>query len=446
MIKLRKYQEETINIIRNNFENGQTRQYVEMPTGSGKTITFLSYAFKYSNNPLIIVPSRELLNQVYETALLFYEKDKITRKGNGYDEDFSFGDIHIAIINSMRGDYLAHCVDYFDLFIIDEAHHSQSDSYRRLVKTLDFTGLEHFLGVTATPERSDGLLLKDIFHNCTVKLNVLDLIRDGFLSDIEGYSVKTKIDISDIDAHNGDFNINSLYKRLCTENRNNLIIDICKNEMKERKVLVFCINIKHSQEINKLLNENGISSKHIDGKCKSDERKSILSAFKEGQIQALTNCQLLTEGFDEPSIDGIILARPTKSRTLFNQMIGRGLRISPGKKNCKIIDIVDNHKMLQGFNSIIADYKRPEIEIFESIKDIENHIRNEDWKISEYEIERTNLLGEKEYQSLSPTDSMMEYLNENKILYYSPSFDEASFMIWFNEIKKEYLNGINKRA
>lgn len=445
MVKLRKYQEEVISAIKDKFQNGETRQYVEMPTGSGKTITFLSYAYKYSNNPLIIVPSKELLNQVYEAALLFYDKDKITRKGNGYDEDFSFGDIHIAIIYSMRGDYLAHCVDYFDLFIIDEAHHSQSDSYKKLVKTLDFTGLERFLGVTATPERSDGQLLKDILGECTVKLNVLDLIEQGFLSDIEGYSVKTKIDISDIDFHNGDFNINQLYKKLCVSSRNNMIIDLFKNEMKDRKVLVFCINIKHSQEISKLLNENGISSKHIDGKYKSDQRKSILSAFKEGQIQALTNCQLLTEGFDEPSIDGIILARPTKSRSLFNQMIGRGLRISPGKKNCKIIDIVDNHKMLQGFNSIIADYKRPEIEIFKSIKDIQNHLKNEDWKITEYEIERTNLLGEKEYKSLAPTDSMMDYLRENNILYYAPSFDEASFMIWLNEIKKEYLNGINTR-
>lgn len=438
MIKLRKYQQDTIDTIKETFKENN-RQYVEMPTGSGKTVTFLSYASQNHDYTLVIVPSKELLNQVYESALLFYHKDDITRKGNGFNEDYSFGKIHICIINSLRGQYLSTMYEYFDLVIIDEAHHSQSNSYVRVIKELS-DGIDcKFLGVTATPDRSDGLLLNNILDLCSVKLNVLDLIQDGFLSDIEGYSVKTKIDISDVDSHNGDFNLNELYKRLCVASRNNMILDLCKNEMKDRKVLIFCINIKHSKEISKLLNENGLASKHIDGKYKSDERKSILSAFKESHIQFLTNCQLLTEGFDEPSIDGIILARPTKSRSLFNQMIGRGLRLSPGKKNCKIIDIVDNHKMLQGFNSIIVDYNRPQIESFKSINEIKNHIVSCDLKIEEFEIERVNLLSEKAYEGLSPTDSMIEYLKENNILHYSPSFNEASFMIWFNEKRKEFI-------
>ena len=434
-MKLRPYQNKVIQTIKETFKKSE-RQYVEMPTGSGKTITFLSYASQNHKRIMVVVPSKELLNQVYESALLFYHKSEISRKGNNFNEIPQ--KLHICIINSVRGDYLKYITgQYFDLVIIDEAHHSQSESYVRLIKNMVFS--PKFLGVTATPDRSDGQLLKDILHVCSAKLNVLDLINDGFLSDIEGYSVKTKIDISDIDSHNGDFNINLLYKRLCTESRNNMIVELCKNEMKNRKVLVFCINIKHSQEINKLLNDQGISSKHIDGSCKVTLRKSILDSFKSGETQVLTNCQLLTEGFDEPSIDGIIISRPTKSRGLFNQMIGRGLRISLGKKNCKIIDIVDNHKSLIGFNEIISDARYPQIGSFKSINDIPKHIGNEQWKVAEFHIERSNLLLQNDYEELSPTDSMYEYLNDNNILHFSPTFNEASFMIWFNEKRKEFL-------
>ena len=438
-MKLRTYQTKVIQTIKETFKDRQ-RQFIEMPTGSGKTITFLSYASQNHKNIMIIVPSKELLNQVYESSLLFYHKSEISRKGNKFNETPS--KLHICIINSIRGDYLEFIVKHkFDLVVIDEAHHSQSASYQRLIKRLKFN--PKFLGVTATPDRSDGQLLKDILDICSVKLNVLNLINDGFLSDIEGYSVKSKIDISDIDSHNGDFNINLLYKRLCTESRNNMIIDLCKKEMKDRKTLVFCINIKHSREINKLLNEQGISSKHIDGTCNVTLRKSILDSFKSGETQVLTNCQLLTEGFDEPSIDGIVISRPTRSRSLFNQMIGRGLRISPGKKNCKIIDIVDNHRSLMGFTDIISDFRLPQIDSFSSINDIPKHIANEQWKVSEYHIERANLLLKNDFEDLSPTDSMYEYLNDNNILHFSPSFDEASFMIWFNEKMKDFQNGNN---
>jgi superfamily II DNA or RNA helicase len=434
-VKLRSYQTEVIQTIKDTFKDHQ-RQFIEMPTGSGKTITFLSYASQNHKSIMIIVPSKELLNQVYESSLLFYHKSEISRKGNNFNETPS--KLHICIINSIRGDYLEFISNHnFDLVVIDEAHHSQSESYQRIIKRMKFN--PKFLGVTATPDRSDGLLLKNILDVCPVKLNVLDLINDGFLSDIEGYSVKTKIDISDIDSHNGDFNINLLYKRLCTESRNNMIVELCKKEMRDRKVLIFCINIKHSQEINKLLNDQGISSHHIDGSCNVILRKSILDSFKSGETQVLTNCQLLTEGFDEPSIDGIIISRPTKSRSLFNQMIGRGLRISPGKKNCKIIDIVDNHKSLMGFNEIISEFRCPQINSFKSINDIPKHIGNEQWKVTEFHIERSNLLLKNDFEDLSPTPSMYEYLNENNILHFSPSFDEASFMIWFNEKMKEFL-------
>lgn len=444
MVNLRQYQKEAIETIKQTFK-GYFRQYIEMPTGSGKTVTFLSYASQNHDRILIIVPSKQLLDQVYESALMFFHKSEVSRKGNRYEEDPK--KVHICIIHSIRGDYLDFITaELFDLIIIDEAHHAQAHTYKRFLKLQSRSSDkdQKILGVTATPDRLDGELLKDILNTCSYKISLEDLIKLKFLSDVEGFSVKTKIDISDVKDNNRDFSTRELYKRLCKDDRNNIVIDLCKKEMMDRKTLIFCINIDHSKEINRLLNSSGISSSHIDGTMKQEERSSILNAFRNGDISILCNCQLLTEGFDEPSIDGIILARPTKSKSLFLQMVGRGLRISKGKKNCKIIDIVDNHKNLVGFNSLVTDAKVKTIEKFDSLNEICLHICEELIKVTESSIERTNLFNHKRIDDYQATDSMTQYLDDNRINYFQPiGFDEASFLIWFNELKKEYENGLN---
>lgn len=440
MVTLRKYQNEAIEAIKHQFKGWET-QYVEMPTGSGKTVTFLEYARKNHKKILVIVPTIQLMNQVYETSLLFYHKSEISRKGDRHSDNPST--IHICVIHSIRGDYLEFIIDqYFDLVIIDEAHHSLSESYKRLIKNMVCS--PKFLGVTATPDRRDGQLLSNLLGACSYKIDIESLIDQKYLVDIEGFSVKTKIDLSDIDDHNGDFSLNQLYKKLCTESRNSMIVDLCKKEMKDRKNLIFCININHSKEICKILNEQGLSAKHIDGSMNDIERNSILSAFRKGEISFLCNCQLLTEGFDEPSINGIILARPTSSRALFSQMIGRGLRLSPGKTVCKIIDIVDNHKNLSGFNSLLVDTKFPELSSFKSIRDIRKNIGAEMLKVTEFSIERTSFFNTIPIMVMEATDSMIQYLEENNIYFQHPiTFNEASFIIWHNELKKEFYNGNN---
>jgi ATP-dependent helicase IRC3 len=436
-MNLRPYQIEAIEQITKTFED-QQRQFIEMPTGSGKTITFLTYASQNHMRILVIVPSKELLKQVYESTLMFYHSSHVSRKGDIYNE--SPAELHICIINSLRGDYLKYILTFsFDLCIIDEAHHSQADSYKRLINNLPTSC--NILGVTATPDRLDGSFLKDILDVCSFKIEVFNLIRDGYLCDLEGFTVKTHIDISDVDDHNHDFSINQLFKKLSTQKRNDLIIDICKKEMIGRKTLIFCLNVEHTKQISDLLKKENLSSAHINGKMKSPERNSILSAFRNGEISYLCNCQLLTEGFDEPSIDGVVLARPTKSRTLFNQMIGRGLRIYPGKMNCKIIDIADTHRNLKAFNSIFSNEKYKEISSFKSIKDIKTHIDSEIFDSSEFLIERANLIGELPYKNIYAMGSMIDYLENNNIPYIEPlMFDEASFLIWMHELQKEFIN------
>lgn len=440
MIDLRPYQLEAINAINETFKHEFT-QYIELPTGSGKTFTFLSYVSKNYKNVLVIVPSKQLLNQVYESALSFYHHEEISRKGNNYNEPIK--KMHICIINSIQGDYLEFLSQRkFDLIVIDEAHHCHANSYKRFIKKRSqiFHEIENkILGVTATPDRADGLMLKNLLGVCSYKLLVQDLISQGYLCDIEGFSVKTNIDISEIDNHNGDFSLNNLFNKLCTASRNKMIIDIYIQEMKERKTIIFCINVKHSKEINNLLCEKGISSCHIDGSMNSNIRNEILKSFREGKYSVICNCQLLTEGFDEPSIDGMILARPTCSKTLFTQMVGRGLRLFPDKVNCKIIDVVDNHKNLSGWNSLLEDVTFTEINSFKRIKDIQDHLSKEKLKVTEFTIARTDFFDENRLSTSEAVPSMIEYLDNHNIYYHFPlSFDEGSFLVWHNELKKEY--------
>lgn len=447
MVNLRPYQTQAIAAIEETFTK-RLRQYIEMPTGSGKTITFLSYASLYHETVLIIVPSRELLKQVYETAQLFYHKSQISRKGAGYYEEPN--KIHICIINSIRGEYLETLSRLsWDLIVIDEAHHVQANSYKRyLTKTQEniYPLPLRVLGVTATPDRLDGLFLEEILDFCSFKIKIEDLIQSKYLSEIEGLCIKTKIDLSVVDDHNGDFSINQLYKHLNTNFRNNMILNAVQQEMKDRKTLIFCINIDHSKQINALLQSNNIPSAHIDGRMTEEQRARILKSFREGHITCLCNCQLLTEGFDEPSIDGIVLARPTRSRSLFRQMVGRGLRIFPGKTNCKILDIIDNHRDLSGFSELIDNHKGSQIDSFSRVAELRDKIEYEKISSIEYVIEKKNFLESRLIDIYPATTGMIHYLEENNITFFHEiSFNEASFLIWLNELKKEYY-GFNTKA
>ena len=446
MIHLRPYQKDAIKAVKDSFKF-KDRQYIELPTGSGKTVTFLSYAFENHDKVLVIVPSRQLLHQVYSSALKFYDRKDISRKGDDYDEIPKR--LHICIIHSLRGDYLDFLAYHpFDLTVIDEAHHSLSASYQRFISLQwkfvrdTYKKTVKYLGVTATPDRSDGLLMDDILECCTFKITILEMIHNKYLSDIEGFRVKTNIDISNVSSRNGDFNITELYKVLATDNRDEMIVNICRDHFKTRKTLIFCINIAHSKTICNLLNFIGLPAAHIDGKMDSDERNSILNSFRNGEISFICNCQLLTEGFDEPMIDGIVLARPTRSKSLFTQMIGRGLRNFPGKENCKIADIVDNHSYTKGFTSIVSDDKMDCLDKFKSINDIVDYAEKKRIELENYNIERVNFFSNLEISDIEACASMIDYLKTNNIEYYDPiSFEEAAFLIWYNELKKEYYHG-----
>ncbi len=344
MIELRNYQTECIEEIKKH-----DTQLIQLPTGSGKTIVFLKYLSENSEKALIVCPTIDLREQIYESALSFYSKHDICKRENNRFKDAK---IYILVAMSLNNEIVREYLSSQKLehIVIDEAHRSQSKTYYNFIeyyrrKNANFK----LIGFTATPERLDKKPLLEIFKTITYKKNIYELINEGYLCNVKAYRIKTK-EVIKSKGGVGDFQISEI-RNLDNYSRNSLIYKTIEENCVGKKTLIFCLSIDHAEKIaDYLKSEKKISAYHISGKQSESERKKILLDFKNGKIQILTNCQLLTEGFDEPSIECIIIARPTRSKALYCQMIGRGTRKFLGKKNCELYELTDNCHRICTFN------------------------------------------------------------------------------------------------
>lgn len=223
--------------------------------------------------------------------------------------------------------------NHFGYIIVDEAHHIMAETYQKVIR--HFSGAK-VLGVTATPARSDKKELSQFFEDTAFEIGVFDLIDQGFLSEIMVHTVPLRIDLSQVKTVAGDYDDNALDETIAPHLAT--IAAHLRDYVGNRKTLVFLPLIKTSQAFVDLCRQNGISARHVDGN--SPDRAEILSAFERGEFQVLSNASLLLEGYDCPSIESVIILRPTKSISLYQQMVGRGTRISPGKKDLLLLDFL----------------------------------------------------------------------------------------------------------
>jgi len=416
---MRGYQKECIDVIKETFKT-RKRQLIQLPTGAGKTWIFCQYLNENSDRSLMICPSIELKEQILKSCTKF----KIDAS-----EDVRDGKKNHVITSASLSYKSNKDVIYknkYDHIVIDEAHHSQCKTYKNFL-----SGLENntkILGCTATPERLDRKSLLDIFGILSYEKSIYDLIEQGFLSDIIAYKIKTHQKI----PKRGSFDFRAIdLKMLDNDSRNTLILDTFMKNCKNMKTLIFCINVNHAEKINLSLQNLGIKSACVHGGMSKVKRMEILSKFKKGKIQVITNCQLLTEGFDEPSIEALIIARPTSSKSLYCQMIGRGLRKTDTKDVCYLYEITDNNFKICTFN--VACDEPPENQ-----KDYRQGIRLSELK---KEIEKIPLI------ECSIIQEPMELFANSKKLPGNPinilsspfySYDMTSWQKWwldFHEIK-----------
>ena len=363
MLQLRNYQKECLQTLALKFKEKKNRLLVSMPTGSGKTIIFSHMARRISSKVLILAHRDELINQTMDKLEIVCPEISIGVI-KAERNDFS-KDVTIASVQTLsRNGRLEQLKDtLFDLVITDEAHHAAASSYKRIYEKLLYSDNQKHVGFTATANRTDKIGLDGVFSEIAYHRSILDMIREGWLSDLRCLQISTDISLDDVKTHHGDFAVGNLASVINTANRNELIVDAYKKHASDRLVLCFTVNVQHAIALSDAFCQAGIASEYITGNTEMSERHDILKRYHNREIQVLCNCQVLTEGYDEPATDCIILARPTKSSLLYTQMIGRGTRTFPEKKDCLILDVADNankHNIVQ-FPDLIGakrkDYK-----------------------------------------------------------------------------------------
>ena len=345
MLSLRPYQQEALDSIVSFSDSGINRQLVVLPTGAGKTVIFSHLPqFKQDSLPMLVLAHREeLLHQAKEK--ISWSNPDISIEIEQGENYAGHSDVVVASVPTLgRAESTRiqnYPKNYFRTIVIDEAHHAAAPSYRRI---LDYFNCPFILGVTATPQRSDNTRLTDVFDEIVYYKTIEDLIEDGYLSPLIGYRVNTNTDISGVATHEGDYNSTQLEEVIDNPVRNAAVVAAYRNLVNNAKTIVFAAGVKHANNLALSFKQSKIETEVILGSTDSDTRRAILENFSTGKTRVLINVGVLTEGFDEPSLEAIILARPTRSTLLYTQIVGRGTRLYEGKPHCTIIDISDTTK------------------------------------------------------------------------------------------------------
>ena len=354
-MKLRPYQEEARQAVENKWAAGDKRTLLVLPTGCGKTIVFASVAedcVRNGDRVLILAHRGELLDQaadkIFKSTGLRCATEKAEHSCLGSWFRITVGSVQ-TLMRQSRLDRFS--PDYFNTIIIDEAHHSISDSYQRVLK---YFSEAKVLGVTATPDRGDMKNLGQVFDSLAYEYNLPQAIREGYLSPIKALTVPLQMDLTSVGIQSGDFKAGDLGTAL------DPYLEQIAVEMKKvcvnRKTVVFLPLVKTSQKFRDILNAHGFRAAEVNGE--SLDRAKILEDFDSGRYNVLCNSMLLTEGWDCPSVDCVVVLRPTKVRSLYSQMVGRGTRLSPGKDYLLLLDFLwhtERHELCHPANLICQD-------------------------------------------------------------------------------------------
>lgn len=344
-VSLRPYQEEALSAVINSENNNINRQLVVLPTGAGKTILFSHLPLIRKNTlPMLVLAHREELLLQAKNKILD-SNPKLTVAIEQAENRAGMVDVVVASVATLGRNntprILDYPKDYFNTIIIDEAHHAAAPSYRRI---LDYFNPSFLLGVTATPQRSDSTRLTDVFQEIVYYKSIQDLIEEGWLCPLIGYRVNTNTDITNVEIQNGEYSQSQLEDEINNPERNACIVASYNNLAPSAKAIVFAAGVSHARDLAQTFSKNGTSVRVILGTTPSEERQQTLADFRSGNVKVIVNVGVLTEGFDEPSLEAIIIAKPTRSTLLYTQIVGRGTRLYDGKKHCTIIDISDTTK------------------------------------------------------------------------------------------------------
>lgn len=336
-MELRPYQREAKEAVFENWDNGTKKTLLVLPTGCGKTIVFAKITeecVRQGDRVLILAHRGELLDQAADKIAKATGLGCATEKAEQTCIGSWFRIVVGSVQSMMREKRLERFPeDFFGTIIIDEAHHCVSDSYQRVLNRFPCAKI---LGVTATPDRGDMKNLGNVFESLAYEYTLPRAIKEGYLSPIKAITIPLKVDLSGVGVQSGDFKLGDLGTALDPYLRE--IAEEMKKYCMDKKTVVFLPLVKTSQKFRDILNENGFRAAEVNGE--SQDRAEILQDFEAGRYNVLCNSMLLTEGWDCPSVDCIEVLRPTKVRSLYCQMVGRGTRLAPGKDHLLLLDFL----------------------------------------------------------------------------------------------------------
>ncbi len=333
-VKLYEHQEITLEHIKENRQNGIRAFLIVFPTAAGKSKIVEEDIKEFcksrkKTNVLIMAPNSSIVRD-WENRVI---KALPELKNN----------IQIVTMQYMSRHYLEYSSKYFDYIVVDEAHHAVAPVTKRVIQYFE---PDFLVGLTATDQRPDKKKLESVFGSYNTGLSLKEAMEKEIVARANVYRIETNIDLSHVRFNGKDYVNADLEKSIRVTSRNELIVDVLQQyftegELGKRQGVIFCINVKHAEEMERLLNKACLSASSYTGKTKNPQK--VMADFKAGEIRFLCACEMISEGWDYPELGILVMARPTLSKVLYLQQIGRGLRLTDTKKNVFVIDVVDEY-------------------------------------------------------------------------------------------------------
>jgi superfamily II DNA or RNA helicase len=337
VLALREHQEDALQALDQLRAEGKTIALLEHATGAGKTVTAIADARRLGGRTLWLVHRRDLVTQAQrEFQKLWPEAETGRYHGGAHERD---ADNLVAGIQSVADHLDEFGPQEFTYVVIDEAHHAAADTYRRI---LEYFQPRFLLGLTATAERADGQSLLELFRDCAHRLTIQEAVERGELVPLRCVRVKTNVDLSRVRYNQVQYNRRDIEEAIVVPARDRLVVDTYLQHVPNCKAVAFAVNVRHGEALAEQFRVSGVPAQSVSGRMPNRDREATLRAFHDSQIRVLCACDILNEGWDCPDIEVLLMARPTLSRVLYLQQLGRGTRKAPGKECLLVFDFVDN--------------------------------------------------------------------------------------------------------
>jgi superfamily II DNA or RNA helicase len=335
LIDLFEHQQEALVNLEAIRRDGNQIALLSHAVGTGKTTTAVEDARRAGRRTLFLAHTHELVDQALGRFGDLWPEATRARLGDGQDE---IAQVVVGTVQSMQGQISRFPADHFGYIVIDEAHHATARTYQTVLRYFD---PEFLLGLTGTPDRADGLNALEVFRQAAHRMDLETAVREGVLCDVRCFRVETNVDLRSLRFNGTVYRQKDLEQRVTIPERNALIVDTYCRNVKGRRAVTFCVSVAHAEEVARLFRKAGVAAQAVSGNMDREERARILDAYRSGKIRVLCACDVLNEGWDAPETEVLLMARPTLSKVVYQQQLGRGMRKHPGKEYLILFDFVD---------------------------------------------------------------------------------------------------------